>query len=451
MDFYAARRATGREKLAGLKGPVILVANHASHMDTPVILAALPWRLRKKTAVAAAADYFYKNRLVAAAVSLVFNTVPIERRGGGMGKNGSGHLDKLLDQGWNLLLFPEGTRTRDGGPGRVRRGAAVLAAAHNLSIVPIRVTGTRAAMPPGRLWPKRLHGKVFSAATASTCPSASRSARCEDTTALIERVQNFFDNGDGGPSPSPYRRKKLVGAPSERIASAAGGRPRPTSGSPPQPGSSWRQREVHLSDGARMVVDRACLAGRWGIAGDGAGDEHDQAGRLQAPRPRAHGQDGRVLHRGAGAAARAVAAGGRDAARDQRRLDGAVAAADDARRARRRVARRAARGAGARCRRRGAARRAGAASSARACATSRSATPRSPPAATASTCCGSRPTSTTSCRSPRSWPGSPSCACPPSASRSSASASTSASRTSAAWASCAPISSRACPRPRRSR
>ena len=163
MDFYAARRATGREKLAGLKGPVILVANHASHMDTPVILAALPWRLRKSTAVAAAADYFYKNRLVAAAVSLVFNTVPIERRGGGMGKNGSGHLDKLLDQGWNLLLFPEGTRTRDGGPGRVRRGAAVLAAAHNLSIVPIRVTGTRAAMPPGRLWPKRLHGKVFSA------------------------------------------------------------------------------------------------------------------------------------------------------------------------------------------------------------------------------------------------------------------------------------------------
>jgi hypothetical protein len=36
----------------------------------------------------------------------------------------------------------------------------------------------------------------------------------EDTTALIERVQNFFDNGDGGPSVSPYRRKKLVGTPS---------------------------------------------------------------------------------------------------------------------------------------------------------------------------------------------------------------------------------------------
>ena len=48
-----------------MKGPVILVANHVSHLDTPVILAALPRRLRKRTVVAAAADYFYRNRLVA--------------------------------------------------------------------------------------------------------------------------------------------------------------------------------------------------------------------------------------------------------------------------------------------------------------------------------------------------------------------------------------------------
>ena len=292
---------------------------------------------------------------------------------------------------------------------------------------------------------------LLAAAIASTCPSASRSARCEDTTALIERVQSFFDsaNGDGGPSPSPYRRKKLVGSPPDRLVSAAGGRPRPTSGSPPQPGSSWRQREVHLSDGARMVVDRACLAGRWGITGDGAGDEHDQAGRLQAPRPRAHGQDGRVLHRGAGAAARARPApatlhvtNGDSTAHSllQTTLVERVVVWRDVLHE----------GPVPDGRRRGAARRARAVPRRdRVGATSRSATPRSPPGATASTCCGSRPTSTTSCRSRRSWPGSRRCACPPSASRSSASASTSASRTSAAWASCAPISSRACPRPRR--
>jgi 1-acyl-sn-glycerol-3-phosphate acyltransferase len=214
MDYYTARRATGKERLAGLKGPVILVANHASHMDTPVILAALPRRLRKRTAVAAAADYFYKNRLVAAAVSLIFNTVPIERKGGGLGKNGGGHLDTLLDQGWNLLLYPEGTRSRSGGPGRVRRGAAVLAAAHNLSIVPIRVTGTREAMPPGRLWPKRLHGNLMSRRHRIEVSFGEPIRPSTDATALIERVQRFFDsaNGDGGPSASPYRRKRLVGS-----------------------------------------------------------------------------------------------------------------------------------------------------------------------------------------------------------------------------------------------
>jgi 1-acyl-sn-glycerol-3-phosphate acyltransferase len=212
MGYYARRRATGREKLAALKGPVILVANHASHLDTPVILSALPRNLRKRTAVAAAADYFYRNRVVASLVSLIFNTVPIERKGGGgMAKNGS-DLDKLLDQGWNLLLYPEGTRSRAGAPSRVRRGAAVLASAHNLAIVPIRVTGTAAAMPPGRMWPKRLHGKLLSSRHRIEVSFGEPIQPSADTAALIERVQTFFENGDGRPSTSPYRRTRKSGA-----------------------------------------------------------------------------------------------------------------------------------------------------------------------------------------------------------------------------------------------
>ena len=117
MGLYTRRRSTGKDALARIKGPVILVANHASHIDTPVILAALPRRFRKRTAVAAAADYFYRNRLIAAVVSLIFNTVLLDRDGGGLGKQATAHVDKLLDQGWNLLLYPEGTRSRSGGSG----------------------------------------------------------------------------------------------------------------------------------------------------------------------------------------------------------------------------------------------------------------------------------------------------------------------------------------------
>jgi 1-acyl-sn-glycerol-3-phosphate acyltransferase len=158
LNHYTRRRTSGRDKLSRLKAPVILVANHVSHIDTPVILAALPRRFRKRTVVAAAADYFYRNRLIAVAVSLLFNTVPMDRKGGGLGKDASGHVDELLERGWNLLLFPEGTRSRHGGQGRLRRGAAVLAARHHVQIIPIRITGTRAVMPPGRFWPSRLRG-----------------------------------------------------------------------------------------------------------------------------------------------------------------------------------------------------------------------------------------------------------------------------------------------------
>ncbi len=207
LDHYAARRATGFEKLASIKQPVILVANHASHMDTPVILSALPRKLRKRTAVAAAADYFYRNRIVASLVSLFFNTVPIERKGGG-GTKGTSHLDTLLDDGWSLLLYPEGTRSRGNGLGRVRRGAAVLASQHNLPIVPIRVTGTAEAMPPGSFWPKRLRGRLFSKRHRVEVSFGDPIPPLADTAALIERVQAFFENGEAGPPRlSPYRRR----------------------------------------------------------------------------------------------------------------------------------------------------------------------------------------------------------------------------------------------------
>jgi 1-acyl-sn-glycerol-3-phosphate acyltransferase len=209
MNLYTRRRATGRDKLSRVKGPVILVANHTSHIDTPVILAALPRRLRKRTAVAAAADYFYRNKLLASAVSLVFNTVPIERKGGGLGKQAAGHLDRLLDEGWSLLVYPEGTR-RGSGPGRARKGAAVLANRHQLPVVPIRVTGTRAVMPPGRAWPKRLRGKMVSKRHRVQVSFGEPINPADDAGAVIERVQSFFEQDDNGDSAGRLRRRLTV-------------------------------------------------------------------------------------------------------------------------------------------------------------------------------------------------------------------------------------------------
>lgn len=142
-------RVTGLDRLAGLTPPVVFVANHTSHLDAPLVLCSLPRRWRQRTATAAAADYFFDAWWRAASTALVFNAFSVDRGGGRM----SSLPGQLLDDGWNLLLFPEGTRSRDGWVDRFRRGAALLCMRHGASVVPVAIRGAFTAMPRGRRWP----------------------------------------------------------------------------------------------------------------------------------------------------------------------------------------------------------------------------------------------------------------------------------------------------------
>jgi 1-acyl-sn-glycerol-3-phosphate acyltransferase len=140
----------GLDHLLDVAPPVMFLANHASHMDTPLILCSLPKPWRQRTAVAAAADYFFDVWWRAASTALVFNTFPIERTGGQRATNTA---RRLVSEGWNLLVYPEGTRSRDGWMGRFRHGASRLCIEFGIPAVPIALRGTYAAMPRGRSWP----------------------------------------------------------------------------------------------------------------------------------------------------------------------------------------------------------------------------------------------------------------------------------------------------------
>jgi len=212
MRWYTRADVTGREHFEELPPPVILVANHSSHLDTPTILRALPLKWRQRTAVAAAADYFYKKRVVANLVALMFNTVPIMRRGGGTGSGSFDHVDRLIDQRWNLLIYPEGTRSRAGELGRLRSGAAVIAQQHGIPIVPIRVSGTHDAMPPGCNWPKRVGGflsRRHRIGVEFGAPIWPREG--EDRTGMMGRVRDYLEHRDPAeelsPAPSPTYMK----------------------------------------------------------------------------------------------------------------------------------------------------------------------------------------------------------------------------------------------------
>lgn len=141
----------GTDVLDGLTGPVIFVANHSSHLDAPLLLGALPRSWARRTAVTAAADYFFDVWWRAASSALVLNSVPIERQGGPR----STTTGDLLRDGWSLLLFPEGTRSEDGQVGAFRLGAAWLAVEYAVPVVPVALRGAFSAMPKGKNWPVR--------------------------------------------------------------------------------------------------------------------------------------------------------------------------------------------------------------------------------------------------------------------------------------------------------
>ena len=141
MRSQVRRRVEGLDVLSRIDGPVIFAANHASHLDTPLILLSLPDEWRRRTAVAAAADYFFDTWWRAVGSAMVFNTFPIDRRGGSMATTPG----EVLADGWSLVIFPEGTRSKDGWVGRFQLGAAYLACQHG---VPGRARSRTAAPSP---------------------------------------------------------------------------------------------------------------------------------------------------------------------------------------------------------------------------------------------------------------------------------------------------------------
>jgi 1-acyl-sn-glycerol-3-phosphate acyltransferase len=111
---------------AGLPpGPCVIVANHSSHADTAALIAALP--ARRRPVVAAAADYWFGGSYRPALCRALCAAFPVRRSGGGSADLAA--AARLLGSGYDVIVFPEGTRSRDGRTGDFHRGAARLAAA----------------------------------------------------------------------------------------------------------------------------------------------------------------------------------------------------------------------------------------------------------------------------------------------------------------------------------
>jgi long-chain acyl-CoA synthetase len=155
LDGIAPARVSGLESLCGVMPPALFVANHTSHLDSAVLIRALPRTWRRRLAVAAAADYFFTRQLLGQSVALALNAFPFSREGNI--RPTIEHSAWLLDHGWSIVIFPEGTRSTTGEMAPFKAGTGLLAVELQVPVVPVRLTGLRDVLPKGQVVPHRSH------------------------------------------------------------------------------------------------------------------------------------------------------------------------------------------------------------------------------------------------------------------------------------------------------
>ena len=197
LGLIAPAAVYGRAGLDALAGPVLLAANHTSHLDTPVILHALPHHRRRRVAVAAAADYFFRRPHLGAVVALLFGAVAFAR---GRGARVSlAECAGLLSAGWSILLYPEGTRTTSGRIGPFRPGVGFLAVELGIPVVPIRTEGLFGIFPKGRRLPHPGRVTVHFGAPLRFAGDVSHRAATAAIEAAVRALGTGDDAREGGP------------------------------------------------------------------------------------------------------------------------------------------------------------------------------------------------------------------------------------------------------------
>lgn len=131
---------------------LIIISNHASHLDATSIAASIPRKHWFDLYIAAAKDYFFSNPLFTFFSQHCLGAIPIDR------KDRKGEAVQLiinllndLDRMW-LIIFPEGTRSKDGKVHEFKRGISIFAEKTKTPILFLYIDGN------SRLWPK---GAIF--------------------------------------------------------------------------------------------------------------------------------------------------------------------------------------------------------------------------------------------------------------------------------------------------
>jgi long-chain acyl-CoA synthetase len=158
--IFARVTVSGLEHLESIEGPVIFAANHQSHFDGPVILDSLPPKWRYRTAPAMMKEFFnahffparhtrgewFTNSLNYYLSALFFNAFPLTQTSTGI-RQTLRYAGELVEDGYSILIFPEGRRTEAGEIARFQPGVGMIASRLGVPVVPVRLDGLDRVLP----------------------------------------------------------------------------------------------------------------------------------------------------------------------------------------------------------------------------------------------------------------------------------------------------------------
>jgi long-chain acyl-CoA synthetase len=150
----ARPKIIGRERLRNLKGPALIVSNHITQIDIGFIMAALPMRLRNHLVVAMQGEMLrsmrhppremfflqrWREQVRYALIATFFNVFSLPQRA--RYRESFRFAGDMADQGYSVVIFPEGKRTETGEMNPFRSGIGLLATHLNLPVIPMRIDG----------------------------------------------------------------------------------------------------------------------------------------------------------------------------------------------------------------------------------------------------------------------------------------------------------------------
>ena len=224
----------------------LVAANHASHLDMGLVKHALGGQGENLVALAAR-DYFFSSRLRRTYFENFTHLIPMDRHGSL--RESLALASKSLQQGKNLLIFPEGTRATDGAIKEFKGSLGYLALTNKVGILPVYLDGTWEALPKGAVMPKTRDlaariGPFFSyEELAAAVEGLPRSEQHREVARILEEAVRALAKGRVPEKPQPRVKTPSLASVEEQAAELLAQVPAaaPANDVPPEPGGKPRR------------------------------------------------------------------------------------------------------------------------------------------------------------------------------------------------------------------